>query len=76
MHEADILKVPVGTGIVVTADAISGTSFAAKVNWTSKQATTRNDWSQGGYFELLALPDEATPPALIPGMAVMAEVRP
>ena len=76
VHEADILKVPVGTGMVVTADAIPDTSFAAKVDWTSKQATTRDDWSRGGYFELLALPDVATPPALIPGMAVMAEVRP
>ena len=76
VHEADILKVPAKTAIVVTADAIPSLSIAATVDWTSKQATVRNEWSQGGYFELLARPDEALPPDLIPGMAVMAAVRP
>ena len=76
VHEADILKVPAQTEIVVTADAIPSLSIAATVDWTSKQATVRDEWGQGGYFELLALPAEAVPPNLIPGMAVMAEVRP
>ena len=76
VHEADILRVPAKTEIVVTADAIPSLSIAATVDWTSKQATARNEWSQGGYFELLALPTEAVPPNLIPGMAVMAAVRP
>ena len=76
VHEADILKVPAETAITVTADAIPSLSIAATVDWTSKQATVRNEWSQGGYFELLARPDEALPPDLIPGMAVMAAVRP
>lgn len=76
VHEADILKVPAKTAIVVTADAIPSVSIAATVDWTSKQATARDEWSQGGYFELLALPTEAVPPSLIPGMAVMAAVRP
>ena len=76
VHEADILRVPVKTAIVVTADAIPSLSIAATVDWASKQATARNEWSQGGYFELLAVPTEAVPPTLIPGMAVMAAVRP
>ena len=74
VHEADILKVPAGTELVVTADAIPAESIAAIVDWTSKQATLRNEWSRGGYFELLALPVEAVPSTLIPGMAVMAAV--
>ena len=76
VHEADILGVPAKTPIVVTADAIPSLSIAATVDWTSKQATARNEWSQGGYFELLAVPTEAVPPNLVPGMAVMAAVRP
>ena len=76
VHEADILRVPVKTAIVVTADAIPSLSIAATVDWTSKQATARNEWSQGGYFELLAVPSEAVPPKVIPGMAVMAAVSP
>ena len=76
VHEADILKVPVETRIVVTADAIPSLSLAATVDWTSKQATTRDEWGRGGYFELLAIPTEAVPPEVIPGMAVMAAVRP
>ena len=75
VHEADILKVPAETEIVVTADAIPSLAIAATVDWTSKQATARDEWSQGGYFELLALPAEAVPPDLIPGMAVMAAVK-
>lgn len=76
VHEADILRVPAETPIMVTADAIPSLSIAATVDWTSKQATARNEWSQGGYFELLAVPTETVPPNLIPGMAVMAAVRP
>ncbi len=76
VHEADILRVPAKTELVVTADAVPSMSIAATVDWTSKQATARNEWSQGGYFELLALPVEAVPPDLIPGMAVMARARP
>ena len=76
VHEADILRVPAGTPITVTADAIPSVSIAAEVDWTSKQATMRQEWSQGGYFELLAVPVESVPPSLIPGMAVMAAVSP
>ena len=76
VHEADILRVPVDTAIIVTADAIPSLSIAARVDWTSKQATVRTEWSQGGYFELLAVPTEAVPSNLIPGMAVMAAVKP
>ena len=74
VHEADILRVPAGTPIIVTADAIPAVSIGAEVDWTSKQATMRQEWSQGGYFELLAVPIESVPPHLIPGMAVMAAV--
>ena len=76
IHEADILRISVGTEILVTPDAIPTSAIAARVDWTSKQATTRSEWSQGGYFELLALPIEPVPGDLIPGMAAMAAVKP
>jgi len=75
IHEADIRKLGVGTEITVTPDAVPGQATAAKVEWTSKQATARSEWSQGGYFELLAIPTGTTPTDLIPGMAVMGALR-
>ena len=72
VHESDIRHVPVDTLLMVTPDAIPERSVQARVEWTSKQAATRNEWSPGGYFELLAIPTEPNPEDLIPGMAVMA----
>ena len=76
VHESDIRHVPVDTVLVVTPDAIPELSVQARVEWTSKQAATRNEWSPGGYFEVLAIPTEPNPEDLIPGMAVMAARTP
>ena len=75
VHEADILKLPVGARITVTPDAMPQRSVSAKVEWTSKQATTREEWSRGGYFEMRAVPVEAGLNDFIPGMAVMSELQ-
>ena len=74
VHEADILKLPVGARMVIAPDAMPGRSVTATVDWTSKQATTREEWSKGGYFEMRAVPVEAVPKDFIPGMAVMSEL--
>ena len=74
VHEADILKLPVGTRIVVVADAIPTPSIVATVDWTSNQATEREAWSRGGYFDVTAVPVEDMPNVFMPGMSVMAEL--
>ena len=74
VHEADILKLPVGARIVVIADAIPTTPVAATVDWTSNQATEREAWSRGGYFDVTAVPVEGMPNSFMPGMSVMAEL--
>ena len=74
VHEADIFKLPVGAGIIVVADAIPTQSVVATVDWTSNQATQRQDWSRGGYFDVTAVPAEAMPDVFMPGMSVMAEL--
>lgn len=71
VHEADIHKIPVGTSLTISADAVDGIRIPAEVTWTSNQASSREDWSAGGYFELLAEPLEVLPEALMPGMAIM-----
>ena len=50
VHEADILKVPAQTEIVVTADAIPALSIVATVDWTSKQATVAQRVGPGRLF--------------------------
>ncbi len=76
VHEADIGKLRNGVALTVTADALPMLPVRATVDWTSKQATERSKWSLGGYFELTAIPLETVPPGFMPGMAVMAELRP
>lgn len=71
VHEADIHKVQVGTALNINADAVDGPTIPARVTWTSNQASGREDWSAGGYFELLAEPLKALPASLMPGMAIM-----
>ncbi len=71
VHEADIHQVPVGTVLMVTADAVKNTSVPATVTWTASQATSREDWSGGGYFELLAVPAQTLPETMMPGMAIL-----
>ena len=76
VHEADIRAVPAGTELAVAPDALPETILPARVQWTSKQAATRQEWSAGGYFELVAAPLGEVPSTLTPGMTVFAEVRP
>lgn len=73
VHEADIRRLPLGAALVVTPDAVPSLAIRATVEWTSKQAAERDNWSAGGYFELLAAPADDLPAELVPGMAVMAE---
>lgn len=75
-HEADIRALPIGTDLLVAPDALPQTTLRARVRWTSKQAATRSEWSDGGYFEVLAEPLADVPPTLTPGMAVFAELGP
>lgn len=75
VHEADIRALPAGTELLVAPDALPGTTLPAQVHWTSKQAATREEWSAGGYFELVAEPLADVPSSLTPGMTVFAEVR-
>ena len=75
VHEADILQLPVGARIVVVADAMPTPSVVATVDWTSNQATERESWSRGGYFDVTAVPVEGMPKAFMPGMSVMAELE-
>jgi multidrug efflux pump subunit AcrA (membrane-fusion protein) len=73
VHEADILRLKIGQTVLVTADALAGETFAATLRWTSNQATGRQDWSDGGYFEAVAEPVAGIPDAVMPGMSVMGE---
>ena len=72
VHEADIKNIQDGMPLVVNADAIPGKTIDARVTWLSKQASTRDNWSDGGYFELLAEPVETLPEGFIAGMSIMA----
>jgi HlyD family secretion protein len=76
VHEADIRRFTEGSPILVTPDAFPDQSVTAVVDWASKQAIQRPDWSPGGYFELTAVPDETVPQDFMPGMSVMAEREP
>lgn len=72
VHEADIKNIHDGMPMVVSADAIPGKTIDARVTWLSKQASTRESWSDGGYFELLAEPVETLPEGFIAGMSILA----
>ena len=76
VHEADILGLSVGTRIVVVADAMPTQPVVATVDWTSNQATEREEWSRGGYFDITAVPVDGMPEVFMPGMTVMAELDP
>lgn len=71
VHEADILEVRSGQSLSVVADALGDRPFPAEVSWTSSQAVGRTDWSDSGYFEILAAPIAGIPEQLMPGMSVM-----
>jgi len=75
VHEADILAMSSGQLLDVSADALSNVSFPARVAWTSNQAVERQDWSDGGYFEVIAEPLVGIPEAVMPGMSVMGRAQ-
>ena len=41
------------------------------MSWRSNQAVNKDDWSDGGYFQVLAEPINGLPPSVMPGMSVM-----
>ncbi|MEM9529681.1 MAG: HlyD family efflux transporter periplasmic adaptor subunit [Pseudomonadota bacterium] len=73
VHEADIRKLRPGLRLTITADAQGLEPFDAEVSWASSQATERQDWSPGGYFEVIARPVTALPERVMPGMSVKGE---
>lgn len=75
VHEANFLDIEIGQTVTVIADAQDSTPFEATVSWTSSQATEKQDWSDGGYFEVFADPVSNIPGAVMPGMSVMGEIR-
>ena len=71
VHEADIREIRQGDSIDVIADAQGSEDFATRVSWRSNQAINKEDWSDGGYFQVLAAPVNGMPPSVMPGMSVM-----
>ncbi len=71
VHEADIREVSEGDAIDVIADAQGSEPFITEISWRSSQAIGRDDWSDGGYFMVLAKPSNGMPQSVMPGMSVM-----
>ncbi|MFK7957417.1 MAG: HlyD family secretion protein [Lysobacterales bacterium] len=71
VHEADMRHFSPGQPLSITPDAQGLPSFDATVSWSSSQAVERQDWSAGGYFELIAKPVSQIPSQVMPGMSVM-----
>lgn len=76
IHEADILNVTQGQLIEVAPDAQGTRSFSTRLAWTSSQAVEKQDWSDSGYFEALAVPTTPLPDEIMPGMSVLGVVGP
>lgn len=75
VHEADIQKVNLDMKLSVTPDALPGRTVESRVTWLSKQAATRENWSEGGYFEIVAEPTKPLPEGFVAGMSVMAALE-
>ena len=75
VHEANINKLEGGMRLIVTPDAIPDAAIEAEISWMSKQAATRDNWSEGGYFEVIADPLEIVPDDFVAGMSVMAKIK-
>jgi multidrug resistance efflux pump len=71
VHEADIRQLAEGDAIEVIADAQGSEPFMTRVNWLSNQAINKDDWSNSGYFQVLAEPATGMPQTVMPGMSVM-----
>lgn len=74
VHEADFLRIGLGQRVMITPDAQGSAQFEAEISWASSQATEKQDWSGGGYFEAFARPLSEVPDSVMPGMSVMGEV--
>lgn len=74
VHEADFLRIGLGQRIMILPDAQGSVPFEAEISWASSQATEKQDWSDGGYFEAFARPLTEVPENVMPGMSVMGEV--
>lgn len=71
IHEADIREVGEDHAIDVIADAQGSEPFMTRVSWRSSQAINKDDWSDSGYFQVLAKPVNGMPKSVMPGMSVM-----
>ena len=74
VHDADVSQFRAGQVLSVIADSSPGVIVQAEVDWIAKYADSREDWSQGGYFKLVAKPLFPLPDSFVPGMAVSAEI--
>ena len=74
VHDADINELSRGQTLSIVADALPELTLEAEVDWIGNHASTRETWSQGGYFKLVAKPTSPVPDNFIPGMAISAEV--
>ena len=74
VHDADINRLSRGLTLSIVADALPELTVEAEVEWIGNHALTRETWSQGGYFKLIAKPISPVPDDFIPGMAISAEV--
>ena len=71
VHEADIRELGEGDAIDVIADAQGSEPFTTRISWLSSQAINKDDWSDSGYFQVLAKPTAGMPQGVMPGMSVM-----
>ena len=71
VHEADIRDIGEDKAIRVIADAQGSEPFVTQISWRSSQAINKEDWSDGGYFQVLAKPRNGMPQNVMPGMSVM-----
>lgn len=74
VHDADVNQISRGHTLSIVADALPDIAIEAEVDWIANYASTRETWSQGGYFKLIAKPISQVPNEFIPGMAISAEV--
>ena len=71
VHEADIREVGRGDAVDVIADAQGSKAFTTRISWLSSQAINKDDWSDSGYFQVLAKPTNGMPQGVMPGMSVI-----
>ncbi|MYD43788.1 MAG: HlyD family efflux transporter periplasmic adaptor subunit [Gammaproteobacteria bacterium] len=72
-HDADIMHIRPGKRLAVVADALPEITVEAEITLVSDYASSRSNWSQGGYFKVQAKPVQQLPREFLPGMAVFAQ---